>query len=219
MSRWRPSPARFVRLMVGLTVFGAGEGLLVASELGNSPWTVFAEGVSVQTPLSVGAATVATSFLVLLAWLPLRERPGLGTVLNAVLVGLALDATLVFLEPASLPVRIAELAAGIALVGVGSGLYLGAALGPGPRDGLMTGLHRITRRPIAAIRTAIELTALVTGALLGGTVGVGTAAFALLVGPAVAAGLRVLPGGYADTGAGSGPAPSAGARPPASGVP
>jgi uncharacterized membrane protein YczE len=191
-SRWRASPARLTRLMAGLVLFGIGEGLVVVSELGNSPWTVFAEGVSVQTPLSIGAATVAASFVVLLIWIPLRERPGLGTLANAVVVGLVIDLTLAVLDTGPLALRIAELLGGIALVGVGSAIYLGAALGPGPRDGLMTGLHRITGRPIALLRGAIEVTALVVGALLGGTVGVGTVAFALLVGPAVQTALRVI---------------------------
>lgn len=194
-SPWRPSPRRIVRLLAGLWLFGAGEALVVHSELGNSPWTVFAEGVSVQTPLSVGAATVATSFVILLAWIPLRERPGPGTVANAVLVGVAIDVTLELLggRP-SLGLRVAELLGGIALVGVGSGLYLNAAMGAGPRDGLMMGLHRRTGRPVAPLRAGIEISALALGALLGGTVGFGTVAFALLVGPAVAVALRLLPG-------------------------
>jgi len=191
-SLWRPGPARLASLLLGLVIFGVGEALVVASELGNSPWTVFAEGVSRQTPLSIGAATVVTSFVLLVLWVPLGERPGLGTVLNALLVGLAIDATLAVLEPAPLGVRVAELALGIALVGVGSGFYLGAALGPGPRDGLMMGLHRRTGRPVSLLRGAIEVSALLVGALLGGTLGVGTIAFALLVGPAVGAALQVV---------------------------
>jgi uncharacterized membrane protein YczE len=181
-----------VVLVVGLAVFGAGEAVLVASELGNSPWSVLAQGVEVQTPLSVGAGTVAVSFLILLLWIPLRQRPGLGTVLNALLVGAAMDATLLLL-PGDLPlaVRATMIPVGIALVGVGSGLYLRTALGPGPRDGLMTGLHRRTGVAVAPVRTAIELTALVLGVVLGGTFGVGTVAFALLIGPAVALGLRL----------------------------
>jgi uncharacterized protein len=192
-SQWRPRPARLARLVAGLWLFGTGEALVVNADLGNSPWTVFAQGVSVRTPLSLGAATIATSFAILLAWIPLGVRPGLGTVLNAILIGVAIDATLGHLGPVPLPGRIAELLGGIAVVGAGSGLYLNAALGPGPRDGLMTGLHRRTGRPIALLRAAIECTALAAGALLGGTVGVGTLAFALLVGPAVATGLRLLP--------------------------
>lgn len=207
-SLWRPGPGRLARLLLGLVLFGAGEGLVTASELGNSPWTVFAEGVSLQTPLSVGTATVATSFALLLVWIPLGVRPGLGTILNAIIVGVAIDLVLALLGTGSLPVRIVELVAGILLVGVGSGFYLGAALGPGPRDGLMTGLHRRTGRPVALIRGLIELTAFGVGVLLGGTYGVGTVAFALLVGPVVATGLRILdPRGVA-TGGHPAPAPT-----------
>jgi uncharacterized membrane protein YczE len=191
-SRWRASPRRLATLLLGLTVFGAGDALLVASDLGNSPWTVFAEGVSAQTPLSVGAATVVTSFVLLLLWIPLRQRPGLGTIANAVVVGLAIDATLAVLPAdAPLAVRWLQLASGIVLVAIGSALYLGVALGPGPRDGLMTGLHRVTGRPVSLVRAGIELSALAIGAVLGGTFGVGTIAFALLIGPAVATALRV----------------------------
>ena len=191
-SRWRASPRRLASLFFGRVVFGAGDACLVASELGNSPWPVFAEGLSVQTPLTVGAATVVTSFVLLLLWIPLRQRPGLGTIANAVVVGLAIDATLLVLpDQAPLAVRWIELFGGIALVAIGSAFYLGAALGPGPRDGLMTGLHRVTGRPVALVRGCIEVGALLAGALLGGTFGVGTVAFALLIGPAVAFALRV----------------------------
>jgi len=192
-SRWRAGPRRLARLMAGLWVFGTGEALVVAADLGNSPWTVFADGVSEQTPLSIGLATVATSFALLLIWIPLGERPGLGTIANALVVGVAIDVMLIVLVDAPLPVRIAELGVGIFLVGVGSGLYINAALGPGPRDGLMLGLHRRTGWPIGPLRAGIEITALSVGALLGGTLGVGTVAFALLVGPAVALALRALP--------------------------
>ena len=192
LSRWRASPRRLASLLFGLFAFGAGEAMLVASELGNSPWTVFAEGLEKQTPLSVGAATIVTSFVLLLLWIPLRQRPGLGTILNAVVVGLSIDATLLLLpDDAALVPRIAEVVVGIGLVALGSAFYLGAALGPGPRDGLMTGLHRLTGRPIALLRTGIELTALTIGVILGGTFGPGTIAFALLIGPAVALALRL----------------------------
>ena len=153
---------------------------------------MFAEGVAKQTTLTIGTATIATSFVLLLLWIPLRQLPGLGTVLNAIVVGIALDATLVLLpDSAPLGVRALEVAGGIALVAAGSAFYLGAALGPGPRDGLMTGLHRVTGRSVAGIRTGIELTAFAIGFALGGTVGIGTLAFALLIGPAVAFALRV----------------------------
>jgi uncharacterized membrane protein YczE len=179
--------------MLGLVLFGAGEALIVAAGLGNSPWTVLAEGLAVRTPLDVGGATIAISLLVLLAWIPLRQLPGLGTIANAVVVGLVLGAVVVLLgEIDGTAARLGALGAGIALVGLGSGYYLGAALGPGPRDGLMTGLHRRTGRPVAAVRAALELSAVGAGALLGGTVGVGTLAFALLIGPAVAMALRLL---------------------------
>lgn len=193
-SLWRPSPARLVRLLVGLWLFGGGEGLITNAELGNSPWTVLAEGVALNSPLSIGAATVIISFLVLLAWIPLRQRVGLGTLANAVIVGVALDVTLAWVpESSHVVVRGGEVLAGIGCVGIGSGLYINAALGPGPRDGLMTGLNRVTGRPLALVRMAIELSALTGGFTLGGTVGVGTVAFALLVGPAVSTGLALLP--------------------------
>ncbi|HEX8205482.1 MAG TPA: hypothetical protein VF587_05430, partial [Solirubrobacteraceae bacterium] len=164
LSRWRASPRRLASLLFGLFAFGAGEAMLVASELGNSPWTVFAEGLEKQTPLSVGAATIVTSFVLLLLWIPLRQRPGLGTILNAVVVGLSIDATLLLLpDDAALVPRIAEVVVGIGLVALGSAFYLGAALGPGPRDGLMTGLHRRTGRPVGLVRTAIEVAALAVG--------------------------------------------------------
>ncbi len=156
--------------------------------LGNSPWTVLAEGVAEQTDWNLGAVTIALSFVVLLLWIPLRQRPGLGTVLNAVVVGLAIAATLALVDgPGQLPFRLALILVGIALVGAGSGLYLTSHLGPGPRDGLMTGLHMRTGRSLRLIRTAIEVTATAGGAALGGTVGLGTLAFAILIGPAVQA--------------------------------
>ena len=167
----------------------------MASELGNSPWTVLAEGVAIQTSLGVGVATVAISFLVLLAWIPLRQRLGLGTIANAIVIGVAIDASLAWLpDPSELLPRYGLVAAGIALVGIGSGLYLTSFLGPGPRDGLMTGLSRRTGLSLRAVRTGLEVAALTTGAILGGTVGIGTLAFALLIGPAVQAAVMALAG-------------------------
>jgi uncharacterized membrane protein YczE len=192
-SRWRPSPGQLAQVLVGLWIFGMGEALLVASELGNSPWTVLAEGVSKHTPLSIGAATLAIGAVVLLCWIPLSERPGLGTVLNSIVIGISIDVTLSVLprlEP--LAVRWVSLLGGIAVVGLGSGLYLTARLGPGPRDGLMTGLHARNGWPLAAVRTGIELTAVTIGALLGGTVGLGSLLFAVLIGHAVSFGVRRL---------------------------
>lgn len=166
---------------------------MVAAGLGNSPWTVLAEGMAIHTPLGVGSATILISGLVLLAWIPLRQRPGLGTIANAIVVGWVLGLVVLGLgDLTGAPLRWTALLGGIALVGLGSGFYLGAALGPGPRDGLMTGLHRRTRRPVSGVRAAIELCAVAVGAALGGTVGIGTLVFALLIGPAVAVGLRAL---------------------------
>jgi uncharacterized membrane protein YczE len=178
-----------------LWIFGTGEACLVHSRLGNSPWTVFAQGVAKHTPLAIGDATIAISFLVMLLWIPLRQRPGIGTVSNAVLVGVAIDAMLPLLPgPGGYATRLAFVAAGISLVGIGSGLYLTARLGPGPRDGLMTGLHFRTGRSLRLLRTLIEGSALVIGFALGGRVGIGTVAFALLVGPTVQTAVRVLGG-------------------------
>ena len=186
LTMWRPTPARLARLLAGSTLFGAGEACLVAGGLGNSPWTVLAQGVSLQTPLSVGTATVAISFAVLLLWIPLRQLPGLGTMANAVGIGLALDASLHILPTGpGLGGGLLLVAAGIALIAIGSGFYLTAALGPGPRDGLMTGLNRRTGVSLRLARAALEISVLVAGWLLGGTVGLGTVAFALAIGPGV----------------------------------
>jgi uncharacterized protein len=186
LSRWRPTPARLTRLLLGLALFGAGEAFLVASDLGNSPWTVLAQGLARQTPLGVGTATIVISLLVLSAWIPLRQRPGLGTILNAILIGLAIDATLALLPSHfALGVRWGLVVAGIGLVSIGSGFYLTSRLGPGPRDGLMTGLHRRTGRSLRLVRVCLELSVVAGGYALGGTVGPGTLAFALLIGPGV----------------------------------
>jgi uncharacterized membrane protein YczE len=187
--------AAFARLLPGLWIFGTGEACLVHSRLGNSPWTVLAEGMSKHTPLAIGTATIVISGLVMLAWIPLRQRPGIGTLANAVLIGVAIDVMLPLLPgPGGIVTRYAFVAVGIAFVGIGSGLYLTANLGPGPRDGLMTGLHFRTGRSLRLIRTLIEGSALVIGWILGGRVGVGTVAFALLVGPAVQAAVHALGG-------------------------
>lgn len=191
-SQWRATPAVLTRLLAGLWLFGTGDAFIVDATLGNAPWTVLAQGVALHTPLTVGIATQLIGVAVLLGWLPLRERPGLGTVLNVIVIGLAIDVMRHFIPDANgLAVRGAMVLAGVALVGLGSGLYLSADLGPGPRDGLMTGIHRRRGLPIAAVRAGIELTALSAGWLLGGTVGVGTVAFALLIGPSVHAGMRL----------------------------
>lgn len=186
-SRWRASPARLVRLVAGLVLFGAGEGLLVHSNLGNSPWSVLAEGIADRIGVPIGTTTIAISALLLLSFRPLGQRIGLGTLSNAVIIGVGIDVVLEALGPTSdlLAVRGLEVVATLVLVSVGSGLYLTAHLGPGARDGLMTGLAARTGRSIRSTRFAIEITVCVAGAGLGGTIGVGTVAFALLIGPGV----------------------------------
>jgi uncharacterized protein len=192
-SLWRPTPARLVQVLLGEWLFGTGEALVVAANLGTSPWTSLAQGVSLHTPLSIGVATQAIGFTVLLCWIPLRERPGIGTILNAIIIGVAIDVTLAYLpHEGQLAVRVASTLGGIAVVGIGSGLYLTARLGPGPRDGLMTGLHKRYGLPLAAVRTALELSVTLAGLALGARVGIGTLAFALLIGPAVATCVRVI---------------------------
>jgi uncharacterized membrane protein YczE len=193
MSRWRATPRQLAILIAGLWLFGAGEALLVESRLGNSPWTVLAEGAGEQTGIGVGAATVAISFIVLALWIPLRERPGLGTIANAIVIGISIGVT-VELVPRldDLPLRVAEVAAGIGVVAIGSGLYLMTRLGAGPRDGLMLGIHRRTGLSVRLVRTVIESSATALGFALGGKVGLGTLAFALLIGPGVQAALGAL---------------------------
>ncbi|WP_431047365.1 YczE/YyaS/YitT family protein [Streptomyces sp. P1-3] len=152
--------------------------------LGLDPWDVFHQGITERTPLSFGTVTIAVGAAVLLLWIPLRQRPGLGTVSNVLVIGLVVDATLWLLpEPDSLAIRIPLLIAAIVLNGVATGLYISARFGPGPRDGLMTGLHKRTGRSIRLVRTGIEVTVLATGFLLGGSVGVGTVLYALAIGP------------------------------------
>lgn len=192
-SRWRTTPRTLGRLVLGLWIFGTGDAVVIAAAIGVSPWDVLALGVAAHTPLTVGLATIAISGVVLLGWLPLRERPGLGTVLNAVLIGIVIDVMLIVApRPTTWPVQLLQVVVGVAAIGIGSGLYLSTALGPGPRDGLMTGLVRRLGWPVALVRTLIEGGALALGWLLGGDVGVGTVIVVLLVGPFVALGLRLL---------------------------
>lgn len=188
--RWRASPGTLLVLVTGLWLFGTGEAFLVDASLGVSPWTVLAQGISGQIGVGIGWTTFGVSVAVLLLWIPLRERPGLGTLANAVLIALALGVTIPLLPaPTAIGWRAGEVAVGIALIGLGSGLYLTTGLGPGPRDGWMTGLHERTGIPVALVRLVIETTVLGLGWLLGGTVGAGTVAFALLIGPSVGYGL------------------------------
>jgi uncharacterized membrane protein YczE len=182
-----------VVLISGLWLFGTGEALLVIADLGVGPWTVLAQGVSSRTPLDLGAATFLISLAVLLVWIPLKERPGLGTIANAIVIAIALQVmSSVIPHPENPVVRLGAVIFGIALVGIGSGLYLTTNLGPGPRDGMMTGIHFRTGWPVAGVRLGIEVTVLIAGWLLGGTVGLGTVLFALLIGPFVGYGLKIV---------------------------
>ncbi|MFI0738779.1 YitT family protein [Streptomyces sp. NPDC021100] len=175
---------RLVRLYTGLALYGASAGLQLRAGLGLAPWDVLNQGVARHAGISIGTASVLIGALVLLLWIPLRQRPGLGTVSNVLVIGLAMDATL-GLVPAqhSFWTRIPLLAFAVVLCGAATGLYISARFGPGPRDGLMTGLHRRTGRSVRLVRTCIEVVVLATGFALGGSVGAGTVLFAVTIGP------------------------------------
>lgn len=177
---------RLVQLFAGLMLYGISLAFLLRAGLGLAPWDVLHQGLAERTGATVGAMVIAVSFLVLLAWIPLRQRPGFGTVANAVLVGVFLDLTMLVLDDAGCwPWRILLLLAGVGLNALATALYIGALLGPGPRDGLMTGLVRRTGRSVRLVRTTLEAAVLVTGWLLGGTVGIGTVLYAVAIGPIV----------------------------------
>ena len=180
-------------LIFGLIIFGFGEGLLILSTTGNSPWSVLAEGISKNSKLSIGAATFLVSVSVLFLWIFLRQKPGLGTIFNIIIISGMIDVTLYFFDPPSSNILKYLLAIfSVILVGIGSGIYLVANLGPGPRDGLMTGLTKITNLPIALVRACLEISVVIVGWYLGGTVGVGTLIFAFGIGPCVAFGLFIV---------------------------
>jgi len=186
-SRWQLSPTRVLILFLGLTIFGLGDSLLIQGNLGNAPWTVFAQGLTKKTGLSIGEATLVISTFVLLIWIPLREKPGFGTLSNIVLIATFIQiGTEIFPEQRSLTAGIAFDLLGIAMVGLGSALYITCGLGPGPRDGAMTGIHYRTGIRVGRVRLGIEVAVLIVGWLMGGTVGLGTALFALLIGQSVA---------------------------------
>ncbi|MDT2074849.1 MAG: hypothetical protein RMX26_02590 [Planktomarina sp.] len=175
-------------LLIGLILFGLGEALLIGAGLGVSPWTVLAQGVSHITGWSIGFATFITSLLVLACWLPLKQIPGIGTIMNVLIIALVLEFLLPYIPTFRSPLlKIGEAIIGVLVTGFGGGLYLISNLGPGPRDGLMTGLQRITSSPIALVRSSLEISVIFIGWLLGGSVGFGTVLFALGIGPSVAA--------------------------------
>ena len=177
---------RLCQLYAGLTLYGLSSAMMVRSALGLNPWDVFHQGLGDRTPLSFGTVVILTGVVVLLLWIPLRQRPGLGTISNIIVIGLTADLGLWLIpQVAGLPARGAVLAAGIVLCGVATSAYIGAGFGPGPRDGLMTGLANRTGWSIRAVRTGIELTALGLGWALGGTVGAGTILYAVAIGPIV----------------------------------
>ena len=190
---FKPKVSTFSYLCLGLMLFGFGEALLVVSTTGNSPWTVLAEGVSIITDLSIGVATFFISVVVLSLWFFLKQKPGLGTIMNIIVISVMLDITISSLSsPSSLISQYFLAILGVFLVGLGSGFYLTANLGPGPRDGLMTGLTKKTNLPIALVRSCIEITAVGVGWYLGGTVGIGTLIYAFGIGPCVALGLFIV---------------------------
>lgn len=189
----KPPVVSVVFLVIGLVVFGLGEALLVAAGVGVSPWTLFAQGVAHVTGWSLGLATFVISASVLLLWIPLRQIPGMGTILNAIIIALVLEFVLPWLPAFETYVANAALAlAGVLVTGFGGAIYLIANLGPGPRDGLMTGLQAVTHLPIALVRMVLELTVVAIGWALGGTLGLGTVLFAVGIGPAMAIGMQCL---------------------------
>lgn len=175
---------RLLQLYVGLALYGASSALLVRAGLGLEPWGVLHQGLAELTGLTIGVVSIIVGAVVLLLWIPIRQRPGLGTVSNVFVIGIAMDATLSLVpQVTTLVGQIPLMVAGIVLNGAATGLYIAARFGPGPRDGLMTGLHRLTGRSIRLVRTAIEVAVVATGFALGGSVGIGTVAYALAIGP------------------------------------
>tara|TARA_X000000368_G_C22899876_1_gene653613 strand:- start:149 stop:811 length:663 start_codon:yes stop_codon:yes gene_type:complete len=190
---FQPKFKTVLYLVLGLILFAIGETLLITANQGVSPWTVLAQGISFQTNLSIGVTTFIVSVLVLVLWYPLSQKPGLGTILNIILISIVIDLTIPFLPyPESFSLQIIQCVAAVFIVGIGSGFYLTANLGPGPRDGLMTGLQNLTNQPIALIRTIIEVSAVGVGYYLGGIVGIGTLLFAFGIGPALSFGIFIV---------------------------
>ena len=189
----RPKAFTVLMLVIGLFLFGLGEAILIASGSGVSPWTVLAQGISKMTNISIGEATFLISISILIFWIPLRQIPGIGTILNVIIIASAIDLTLPYLpHPENFLFKILQASLGILVVGIGSGIYLSCNLGPGPRDGLMVGLQQITNKSIPTIRTFIEVSAVISGWFLGGIVGMGTILFVFGIGPCVGMGLTLV---------------------------
>jgi len=190
---FKPKISTFLFLCFGLTLFGLGEGLLIVSFTGASPWSVLAQGISLNVDLSIGVITILISLVVLIFWIPLNQRPGIGTILNALIIGLMIDVCIRFVPtPENYVSQLLLAIVAVFTVGLGGGIYLVANLGAGPRDGLMVGLQKKTNMPIAVVRAFLEITVMSTGWYLGGTVGIGTLLFAFGIGPAVALGLYLV---------------------------
>ena len=190
---FKPKFNTFTYLVLGLILFGVGETLLITANQGVSPWTVLAQGLSFQFNLSIGVTTFIVSIIVLFFWYPLKQKPGLGTLLNVILISIVIDlSTPILPYPKTLFYQIIQSVIAVLIVGIGSGFYLTANLGPGPRDGLMTGLQKLTDKPIALIRTILEVSAVLIGFYFGGVVGIGTLLFAFGIGPAVSLGIFIV---------------------------
>ena len=186
----KPKFSTFIFLCLGLSLFGLGEGLLIISFTGASPWSVLAQGISLNIDLSIGTITLFISIAVLIFWIPLNQKPGIGTILNALIIALMIDISIKFIPtPENYISQLILAITAVLTVGLGGGIYLVANLGAGPRDGLMVGIQKKTNLPIAAVRAFLEITVVSIGWYLGGTVGVGTLLFAFGIGPAVALGL------------------------------
>ena len=189
----KPKLTTLIMLVIGLFLFGLGEAIIIGSGSGVSPWTVLAQGISSKTDLSIGMATFLISIFILIFWVPLKQIPGIGTILNAIIIASAIDLTLGFIpKPELIYLKILQASFGIFIVGIGSGIYLASNLGPGPRDGLMIGLQQKTNTSIPLIRTIIEITAVTVGWFLGGIVGIGTILFVFGIGPCVGVGLTLV---------------------------
>ena len=189
----KPKISTFLFLCLGLTLFGLGEGLLLVSLTGASPWSVLAQGISLHIDLSIGVITFFVSSFVLFLWFFLDQKPGIGTIMNIIIISIMIDVSIFYIETPEIYIsKIIMAVIAVLIVGLGSGFYLVANLGPGPRDGLMVGIQRKTNFPIAAVRASIEIIVVAIGWYLGGTVGIGTLLFAFGVGPAVALGLFIV---------------------------